>query len=393
MYALILAAILSFEQTMPEFEAFCSNAEIEVNSPITPEAVKCLPSHHEDEVRIHIGGRYRIECLGGKVRVFQDLQESGKRKLNHLDPAEMQRWSEQPCLIDETGAKEIATRLFKRMGFDEKRFGPVEVHRYTWQPSEANPEHVLRLPLFWVNWQQKQFLQPRQFPPAVQMDISATTRKLVNYEDWTDDDRPLIGLLEGLQPLQRGAAATTNGPPVSPTTATPVEHFFGATGIKPSKDWRQQTQATDPSPPTFVQVEDRYLFRLQVDSVREFCDSKQQSTVMALKRDSTGLDNLSGVATAVTETQAVQIAGQLFGRLGFDERAFNPAEVKHIDDWRQDPAHPQTMQTLPTSYSVRWVGKRPPPVRSGLPDVIEMEISGANSNLVHYWYAPNTFRY
>jgi hypothetical protein len=388
MHALILAAILSYDQTLKEFEVFCSNAEIEVGCPITSETVKPFRTRHEDEARIQVADRYSLGYDCNKVREFQDLKESGIPKLNHLDPAEMQSWSEEKCLIDEDGAKQIATRLFHRLGFDDRLFDPVEVHRYSWQPDEAIADHVLWLPLFWVNWRRKAFHHDSTGGPCVQMDISGTTRKLVNYLDCTHDDIPFFGFTEELQPLQHRTPAT-NAPPVSPTTATPVERFFEATGIKPPKDWRQQTQATDPPPPTFVQVEDRYLFRLQSDSVREFGDGEQNFTLLAMKRGHASLSNWFGVGTIVTETQAVQIATQFLGRLGFGEQSFCPAEVTEDEAVAMDPVR----GALPVSYTVRWVGKRPPSVRSGLPDVVEIGISGATSNLVHYWYAPNTFHY
>lgn len=121
------------------------------------------------------------------------------RKLSRLDPAEMQRWSEQPCLIDQRGAFEIAKRLLHRLGFDETEFEPIEVGRYSWQPSEAAPEHILRPPLYWVR-SRLQGTSPQDTEVVgVRMDISGTTGRLVYYSDYTGGNLPLAGLIDSLR--------------------------------------------------------------------------------------------------------------------------------------------------------------------------------------------------
>jgi len=391
MYPLILAAILSFDQIVQEFDDFCVKAEIEVSHPITPEMAKSRPPFHEDTALVRIGERYSMDYYASRVRGFQDDNESGARKLSRLDPAEMQSWSEERCLIDEAGAKDIAARLFRRLGFDEKQFDPVEVHRYSWQPSEQDPEHVLHLPLFWVMWYRRGLARGPTSPSGVQMDISGTTKKLVHYLDSTDDDIPFLGLFERLRclPSQHRPADVKRSSAAPLGITLPVGRFFNAVGMHPSGEWKQQAQASDPPPPTIVQVQNRYLFTVRGDCVDEFCDREQNISALVVEANRAGVSNWMGVATIITETQAVQIATSLLLRLGFDKQAFYPAELRYDET----PANDPSLQPLPTFYTIRWVGKRPSSARGGLPEIVEMEISGANSNLVHYWYAPNTFRF
>jgi len=398
MLPLILAAVLSFDQMLQEFDDFSVKAELEVRHPITQEMVtKSFPHLDKGTLGIHVTNRYQMEYWGGRVRNFEDLEEGGHPKLSRLDPAEMQEWSERPCLIDKAGAQEIAVRLFRRLGFDEKQFDLDEVHRFSWQPSEEAPEHVLWLPLFWVKWWRKGVDRNDQSAPYVNMNISATTKRLVYYSDTTRDDDPLRDLLEGFTRLspEHAVKGAKDASASLAKIVAPVDSFFNAAGIKPKAGWRKRIQATELPACSIVQVQDRYLLKLRGGSVREFGDSERSFYLAMLEERSTILSNWVDAPTVITETQAVQIATHLLTRLGFDKQAFNPAEVKlaHPELSREDPDHPGKMVPLQTSYAVQWVGKRPASARSGRPDVVEMEISGANSNLLHYWYSPNTFHF
>src|ERR1035437_1078146 len=112
MIALMLAAVLTTDQVLKEFDDFCTKAEIEVSHPITEQMVTWKSSPlGQDSLSVIINDQFRLEYYGGRVRAFENRKESGLRKLSRLDPEEMLRWSKQPCLIDEGGARKIAKTL------------------------------------------------------------------------------------------------------------------------------------------------------------------------------------------------------------------------------------------------------------------------------------------
>lgn len=182
MIALVLAAVVSLESRLPAFSEFLSNAEINVKLPLTSEMVtkKILDP---EGATIHVQSRYYLSFWARRVREFADMAEDPGRMMTRLDPAEMKRWSEQPCVISETNALEIAHRLFRRLGFKPEDFGEPEVNRYSWQPAESNPNHVLLLPAFHVRWIKKGFKpwENSGLAPEIEMAISGTTKKLIRY--------------------------------------------------------------------------------------------------------------------------------------------------------------------------------------------------------------------
>jgi hypothetical protein len=342
---------------------------------------------------LRLKDRYRIDYYRGTVRGFADLNENVKVTMTRLDPDQMKRWSEQPCLLDEANAAEIAKRLFRQLGFDEQRFDPIEVHRYSWQPSEANRDNVLWLPLFQVTWFQMGTQRDQALPPSVTMDISGTTKKLVYYHDATRDERVTLRA----SPTPASATQSPANPDAAHKSILRVcEDFFLAVGIRPPGNWQSQLQVTtrpQDFAPTWAAVQNRYVFKLRDTAVYEFSDHDQWLPMLTAEERTADLRALAGLPATVTETQAVQMAAQILAKLGFDKRKLTLSKVERSEASVDDPQHAGTSLPLPTSYRVQWVGKRPFWARNGMPDIIGMEISGAAGNLVHYYHGPNTFRF
>jgi hypothetical protein len=183
MIALVLAAMVSLESTLPAFSEFLGKAEIVVPLPLTPDMITRKIIHPEDgEVTVRVKSRYYLSYWAGRVREFADRDEDPSRMMTRLDPAEMKKWAEQPCHISETNALEIAQAIFQRLGYPKEEFEPPEVNRYRWQPSETNPSHVLWLPAFEVCWLKKGFKGKKlAIKPEITMVISGTTKKLIRY--------------------------------------------------------------------------------------------------------------------------------------------------------------------------------------------------------------------
>jgi hypothetical protein len=184
MIGLILAATLTVTQALYTVEKFCANAGLDIPKPLTEKELskQILDTEHQ-RFQGRIGDKYRFTYYKGRIQELGDRSENIHVRLTRLDPADMQKWSEQPCPIDNAGALQIAQGIFKKLGFDEKRFDAPEVKRYRWIPSPANPQHVLWLPVYGVRWYQKGYSRELAVPAQVHMDISGTTQKIIYYFD------------------------------------------------------------------------------------------------------------------------------------------------------------------------------------------------------------------
>lgn len=183
MLPLILATAITLGSTLPLFDEFLRKAEIDVGHPLTEKVItKRIVDPEADLVNVWIKNRYVMDCFRGNVRVFTDRDEDVYRMTTKLDPAEMKKWSEQPCVITETDAQEIAQRLFQRLGFKATDFEKPEVNRFRWQPSESNPNHVLWFPAFHIRWLKKGFKGEHLLEPKIMMVISGTTKKLIHFD-------------------------------------------------------------------------------------------------------------------------------------------------------------------------------------------------------------------
>jgi hypothetical protein len=389
---LILAASLSVQQVLPKFEDFCNKAELEIDYPLTEQMLtKQVVNEKYEQVLVRVQEKYVLKYLRGRVKSFTDLRENIAVRLTRLDPHDMQGWSEQPCLIDEAEASEIAKRIFRRLGFDEKDFDPVEVHRYRWQPSPADPDHVLWLPVFMVKWYEQGHPRDQALPPHVQMDISGTTKKLAYYLDATTLKSSL---------LQRGIPApeltgTNVPPPPSAENLLPVcERFLKAAGIQLDAGDRKEVKAfaAEWATPTLVVVQRRYVFKFVAGRLSEFWDNKEHLRRLLMEERMPEVKSWAGRPTMLTAAQAEQTATKVFAALGLDQRRFSPPKVQRYDPKADDPDQPGTTLTLPASYSFRWVGKRPWWARGGMPDVVDIEVSGDTGNVVYYSHAPSNLR-
>ena len=160
-----------------------------------------------------------------------------------------------------------------------------------------------------------------------------------------------------------------------------VERFVNGAGLHPPEKWKNQISLLHNRSDTILQISDSLVFRMRGGVVQEFMDQKQNLRVLAAIGPETDFDNCYNKPTVITETQAVQITRHFLTSLGFDGKRFELEKVDHFD---------LRPRALPTSYVVHWVGARPVHASSGLPAQVNIEISGADGNLVSYWYSPNT---
>jgi|GEM_PF-5300244 len=410
MLAVILATTLSVSQVLPALEAFCTNAEIEIRRPLTEQMVSeqiVEPEH--GRVQGVIQGRYRFSYWRGKMEEFADRNENIFRRLNRLDPADMVKWSREPCSITETDALEMATRIFRRLGYSEKDFDPPEAKRSRWIPNPGNPEDFLLIPIYGVRWFQKGSSRELAVPPKVEFVISGTTRHLVYFSDtrWSEtfaekvltaflpkpppEEQPSIELKEALricEPMLKAIGAQINGPLEQhaklrlPDERT--KQILGK-GIRP-----------------FLNIDDRYLFEISFGKLREFNDFHERPICVLEVENPQRLKEMSQEKCSLNEKQALQIALKFFHNLGFRDRNFYPPEVsRHLNGtspffgldpadfyWSEHPKHPATPLTLPDSFRVEWAGKGLIDALLGKQQFEVIEISGVTSNLIFYWHSP-----
>jgi hypothetical protein len=185
MIAYLLASALTLETILAGAEQFIKDAGLPLETPFKTNMVSNFKVHPEGDGFVNItnnGKKYTFTYAKGKISSFADLEVAVHRKLTRLDPQEMAEWSKERCVLDEKQATDIARKYLQRLGFKEEDFEPPQCHRYRWQPSEENSDHVLFLPVFYVNYLKKGAQENEYgFGPKVQMSISCTTSQLVYF--------------------------------------------------------------------------------------------------------------------------------------------------------------------------------------------------------------------
>jgi hypothetical protein len=388
----LVASTLILQQALKSFEDFCVKAELQIKQPLTEESLtKTIVREEYGSVTVRIEDKYRLTWVRGRLSSFVDATDDFSGRLTRLDPADMQRWSEQPCLLDETNALVIAKRIFLRLGFDEKNFDPVEVHRYSWQPSYTNPEHMLWLPLFWVRWYQKGYSHDQALPPSVTMDISGTTKKLLHYLDATEKRKWYSFLLPS---PTKTADSSEDTSPIPQSEVATCQQFLQAIGV----------QASGPNDPPkvgrfpgssatlhWVLFQQRYAFTINGGPVRAFRDYSEDFQWLRMTQRYDDLRKWADHSAVISKDQAAVLASNYLRRLGFDP-ASHPPNVEQEQFQFEDPDQPGKRVTLPVSFLVQHRGNRPFWARNGEPGLAIFRISGATGNLVFYEYTPSTLR-
>jgi hypothetical protein len=174
------------------------------------------------------------------------------------------------------------------------------------------------------------------------------------------------------------------------------ERFLTAVGIQMKGPVQSQAKLYIPSAtarellgesaqPYFV-VADRYVLKFADHRVWRFSDIHDDPVSVAVIRDAEVVRRLARKECALGETQAVAIATNLFRKLGFNERAFVNRRVERIQKQADDPDRPGTKLDLPATYRVGWI-RRPFWKPFSDPEVVDLDISCATSNLVRYFHS------
>jgi hypothetical protein len=388
MLPVILAATLSVSQVLPAFEQFCTNTGIEIGHPITESMItKQIVDEKHQRVQVRIQEKYWLTWYKGKVDEFDDLNEAVHRRLSRSDPADMMRWSQQPCLLDETEALEMATGIFRRLGYDENGFDSAKVEHYRWAPSPVNPDRFFLLPIFDVRWYRKGYSSGQPVPQYVELIISGTLRGPVHFFDATFPEGFVSRTLT--EALSKVASAYEKEPSITLKEAgTLCEPLLRAIGAQINGPLKEHGTLYEPDPsfglPPILEVDKRFQFRISHHCVREFYDLNERPLMLLADCHPDRVQKLAQQQCVVTDTEALAIASRIFRKLGYSEGDFDPPRAsRHLNATGYLDNPPAPLQ-LPDSYIVEWVGKRRLQALLGQPESLRMEISGATSNLIFF---------
>ncbi len=184
MIAPILAATLTLQMILTGAEDFSRRAGLDVPPLITTNMVTKFKLHPEDQDGFAIVSNiFHFTWLRGVICNYIDGRESVNRILTRGDPAQLKQWSEQPSLLDEKSALELARDYFHKLGFKDEDFDPPECHQYTWSPSFERQNEINNLPAFEVEWLKKGYKKIETDPlnPMVKMIVSGATKRMVYF--------------------------------------------------------------------------------------------------------------------------------------------------------------------------------------------------------------------
>jgi hypothetical protein len=174
------------------------------------------------------------------------------------------------------------------------------------------------------------------------------------------------------------------------------ERFLTAVGIQIKEPVQTQAKLYIPSATArellgesaqpYLVIAERYVFKFADHRVWRFADTHEDPVSVAIFRDADVLRRLAGKECVLGETQAVAIAVSLFKKLGFNEKAFWYRKVERLQKKVDDPDNPGAQLELPASYRVGWI-RRPFWKPFSDPEVVDLDISCATSNLVRYFHS------
>ncbi len=176
----ILAAALTLQTILTSAEDFSTRVGLDVPRPITTNMVTKFRLVPEDHYGFAvISNTFVFSWLRGVICEYIDNRESMHRN----GPAELKRWSEQPCLLDEKRALELARDYFRKLGFKEEEFEPPKCYQYRYATSFERRNEPILLPLFRIEWLEKGAKKPEGEPliPIVEMYISGTTKRMIYF--------------------------------------------------------------------------------------------------------------------------------------------------------------------------------------------------------------------
>jgi hypothetical protein len=408
---ILLAAALSVTQVLSILDTFCTNAEIEVRHPLTEAMVSDQiidPKH--DRIQGVIEGRWRFSFCRGKMEEFADKNEKVFVRLTRLDPADMVKWSQEPCSITETQALEMARRIFQKLGYNEKDFDPPDAKRGRWIPSPVDPSKFFLLPFFGVRYFKRGGSHDLVVSERVEFTISGTTKNVIYFSDTTrsqmqsllertmakvvplpPEEQPPIEFKEALricEPMLKAIGAQINGP----------LDQHAKLGIP--DEWTKQLLGTSARP--VLSVDDRYIFAISFGKLRTFNDFHERPIHVLEVKNPQRLQEMAQEKCSLDEKQALEIASRIFQNLGFRKGDFYPPRVsRHVNRtsdffgldpadfyWSQHPAKTGTVLNLPDSLWIDWAGKRLIDGLLNKQQTVIMEISGVTSNLIFYSHTP-----
>jgi hypothetical protein len=180
---LIAASALTLSTILAAVEDFSTRIGLPIEKPLKTETVTKSGVHPEDgDGFVIIQKKYTFTFLRSEISYFADLEDDLSLKLTRLDPAEMKRWSEEKCILDEKQALQVALDFFHKLGFRDEDFEPPQCHQYRWQPSEQDAGHVLLLPAFHVKWLKKGVKENDYgFGEKVVMAVSGKDKRLLFF--------------------------------------------------------------------------------------------------------------------------------------------------------------------------------------------------------------------
>ncbi len=181
---LLVGASLTLESLFPLCSDFLQRIGVKADGSLEKQVTKSILQPEDQQATIIVQDLYVLTYSRGEIMAFhyKNRPFAIHSMLTRLDPAEMKAWSEQPSLLDEKQARDLALDYFRKLGFKDEDYEPPQCNRYQWQPSEHAMERVLLLPAFHVKWLKKGVKENEyEFGDKVVIAVSGTDKRLLYY--------------------------------------------------------------------------------------------------------------------------------------------------------------------------------------------------------------------
>lgn len=185
---LIANGIITLQLLLPAFNEFADRAELGLRLPLDEKRVtKSYISKNQlsPGAMAVFDGQHQINWNSSTNNPWTGrfLYYDNSNSVAKVERTKLPELAKLKSVIPTNGAREIAERCLKKLGYDLKKANaaPPIVYQWTYDPQQPGEDAVL-LPAFGLRWLPEGTREPHWSQILLEMEVSGLTRRITRFE-------------------------------------------------------------------------------------------------------------------------------------------------------------------------------------------------------------------